>query len=476
MEEKTNLSDASASSSSPDPSSSSKITAVARVQRNVAEKQRRDKLNGYISELATIVPIVSKAAKRMDKTSILRLSAAYLRICKSPLSGRKRLKSFKWCPSFLNPDQVRDILESVDGFLLVAESNGKILFTSRSVERYLGHQDIDIVGHTIYMFIHPEDVEMVKSELNSLLFAFSEKDCTNKIPRCSFYCRMKEKNQPRSEVQTYQFVHIMGAMTPIEEESASENSPRKASPTFKAFIRVVDADPYNQLSLEEAIADEYITRHSLDGTIIFADHRISTITGHMPHEVTGFNAYKFIHTEDTSVTLFAHHLMFSSDKGTGMIVYRLRTRDDKYVYLKTVGCLQYDSCTSQVDHFVCVNQQLGDMEGKSQLKYFTDQYIPHIKGNSTSSLFESVKALQMSSSKTSPAQNGNNMSTHKNTKVVTKELDVISCQDSGHSNANTIIIDDSRQSEISSSEFIQGDSLLDSFSSEEKMKQEKISK
>ncbi|UYV72715.1 Met [Cordylochernes scorpioides] len=57
--------------------------SMTRAQRNQAEKQRRDKLNAYISELATIVPMVAMASKRLDKTSILRLSAAHLRIYQS---------------------------------------------------------------------------------------------------------------------------------------------------------------------------------------------------------------------------------------------------------------------------------------------------------------------------------------------------------------------------------------------------------
>lgn len=51
--------------------------------RNRAEKMRRDKLNSYIGELATLVPLVSGSAKRMDKTSILRLTATHLRIYQS---------------------------------------------------------------------------------------------------------------------------------------------------------------------------------------------------------------------------------------------------------------------------------------------------------------------------------------------------------------------------------------------------------
>jgi hypothetical protein len=51
--------------------------------RNLAEKQRRDKLNGYINELSNSVPLVTMSSKRLDKTSVLRLSAAYLRLNKS---------------------------------------------------------------------------------------------------------------------------------------------------------------------------------------------------------------------------------------------------------------------------------------------------------------------------------------------------------------------------------------------------------
>ncbi|CAG2053609.1 unnamed protein product [Timema podura] len=49
-----------------------------RQMRNQAEKMRRDKLNTYISELATQVPMVAHSPKRTDKISILRLTAAYI--------------------------------------------------------------------------------------------------------------------------------------------------------------------------------------------------------------------------------------------------------------------------------------------------------------------------------------------------------------------------------------------------------------
>ena len=63
----------------------------SREMRNRAEKQRRDKLNAYISELYSLVPSAAAAPRKLDKTSTLRLSANFLRIhqsecCLSPLS------------------------------------------------------------------------------------------------------------------------------------------------------------------------------------------------------------------------------------------------------------------------------------------------------------------------------------------------------------------------------------------------------
>lgn len=52
----------------------------SRQSRNLAEKQRREKLNNFIAELTKLVPLISNASKKIEKTSVLRLSAAYLRL------------------------------------------------------------------------------------------------------------------------------------------------------------------------------------------------------------------------------------------------------------------------------------------------------------------------------------------------------------------------------------------------------------
>lgn len=48
--------------------------------RNLAEKQRRTKLNAAINDLSQLVPMISNSSKKIEKTSVLRLSAVYLRL------------------------------------------------------------------------------------------------------------------------------------------------------------------------------------------------------------------------------------------------------------------------------------------------------------------------------------------------------------------------------------------------------------
>lgn len=53
-----------------------------------------------------------------------------------------------------------------------------------------------------------------------------------------------------------------------------------------------------ELSLMEAIQDEYVTRHLPDGRIIYSDHRIAFVAGYMTEEVMGLSAFHFIHQDD----------------------------------------------------------------------------------------------------------------------------------------------------------------------------------
>ncbi|XP_076357234.1 hypoxia-inducible factor 1-alpha-like isoform X2 [Tachypleus tridentatus] len=335
--------------------------------------------------------MVSMATRHLNKTSILRLSAAYLRLNQSLGSKSSKLAS-RWQEGLLTEAHLKELIEAVDGFVLVTTSTGKIIYVSHSVERFLGHQHIEMIGHTLLSFVHPDDDDYVRQQFQDLPVRMVLKNgkltCLSKI---SFYCRLREHNQPRSEILTYQLAEIKGH---IEGENDFDSAGNNSQILFKAFVRIIHSSPLSEVSLPEALQDVYITRHKLDGTIIYTDHRISTITGHLPQEVLGYSAYKYIIPEDIPVALFKHNLMFSNSGEQTVVVYRLLSRNQDWVYLKSFGHLKYDKGTNQVDHFVCINHVLIEEDGKRELQEFTQHYMPRISGKMKPFLFQSIQAAQ----------------------------------------------------------------------------------
>lgn len=59
------------------------------------------------------------------------------------------------------------------------------------------------------------------------------------------------------------------------------------------------------LSFSPAGQNEYVTQHKSDGTIVFADHRMSSLTGYFPNEVLNKSAHKYMVEEDRPVAVFA---------------------------------------------------------------------------------------------------------------------------------------------------------------------------
>ena len=55
---------------------------VNRLLRNEGEKLRRDRLNSSINELGRMLPVVFRANRKVDKSTILRQATNYLRFYK----------------------------------------------------------------------------------------------------------------------------------------------------------------------------------------------------------------------------------------------------------------------------------------------------------------------------------------------------------------------------------------------------------
>ncbi|XP_063586279.1 basic helix-loop-helix ARNT-like protein 2 [Penaeus indicus] len=392
-----------------------KYPSSSREMRNIAEKMRRDKLNNYVTELASIVPLVSGANKRVDKTSVLRLAANFIRIHKILQDYEPEKHTL---PGAMDSVVSQSLSQAIGGFLMVVTSTGKVLYVSEAMEEIFGHSQVDLLGRSIYHVIHPEDYEIIQEQLNS----------KGKVYWRSFFCRMMEKALSRNDPSRYEIVHIVGSIRMLLQPSGhdqtaepardscdkslsetvdvtqrfnmliyapentlletdvllhlnpaiflalpsdgedrmgsdSDGDDAQTAPAVNkvgthllvAFVRVVKDRPITELSLVESTQDEYITRHSMDGKILYTDHRISFVTGLMPQEVLGTSAFHYMHPDDLVWSIVAHKLMFNSSQGQGMVSYRLKCKGSKFVTLRSRGYIESNKQTGQAETFVCIN-------------------------------------------------------------------------------------------------------------------------
>ena len=53
----------------------------------------------------------------------------------------------------------------MDGFLLVLDQEGEVLFASKSITQYVGLAQQDVVGQSLFDVTHSDDVKNIKESL-----------------------------------------------------------------------------------------------------------------------------------------------------------------------------------------------------------------------------------------------------------------------------------------------------------------------
>nr|QLH55914.1 methoprene-tolerant protein 2 [Chilo suppressalis] len=367
--------------------------------RNKAEKQRRDKLNQSIGELASMVPPVVASSRKIDKTGVLRLTAHYLR-AHQYVFGDSITKD----DTQFSAMSTRALLSILNGFLLTTTYRGLIVVVSQNVQQYLGYTELDLLGQNVFNLIHEGDRQLMKDMLmpkphmlgpNGELLVPDEPEGKNKVAEMlasekrRFIIRFKKLCQ-RSEPCQYATCHIEGSLRKSDRACRGYNRccqmvrrarARGDNPcssgndvVFVGIVRLA-AETFITESNMEAWRMEYRTRHSIDGQIIQCEQRISLVTGYMTHEVNGINAMNFMHKDDVRWVVIALREMYDQHRLVGESCYRLLTKNDQFIYMRTRGYLEVDPNTRAVTSFVCTNTVVDEQEGKHLIKLMKKKFM-----------------------------------------------------------------------------------------------------
>lgn len=363
------------------------------------EKRRRDKMNTYITELSSMVPMCNAMSRKLDKLTVLRMAVQHIKSLRVGSINSYTEGHYK--PAFLSDEELKHlILEAAEGFLFIVSCDrGRILYVSESVVQVLKYSQGDLLGQSWFDILHPKDIAKVKEQLSSSDLLPKEKliDAKTMLPvktdmpqsqtrlspgaRRSFFCRMKCKAMAtvkeeadtttgchrRRKSQNYDrkfcVIHCTGYLkswAPAKLNLAEESEGESESCNLSCLVSVGRVHP-GLLRPGPLRANcklqpmEFVSRHTMDGKFLFVDQRATLFLGYLPQELLGTSGYEYFHQDDILHMAETHRQVLRSGDSLLSGVYRFRTKEGSYVYMQTKWKTFRNPWTKEFEYLVAVN-------------------------------------------------------------------------------------------------------------------------
>ncbi|XP_041864804.1 single-minded homolog 2 [Melanotaenia boesemani] len=339
-----------------------------------AAKTRREKENGEFYELAKLLPLPAAITSQLDKASIIRLTSSYLKmraIFPQGLGERwGQLTRFSPLDS-LAKDLGSHLLQTLDGFVFVVASDGKIIYISETASVHLGLSQVELTGNSIFEYIHPSDHD----EMTAVL-------CLRQPPRHhfspeyeierSFFLRMKCVLAKRNAGLTcggYKVIHCSGYLK--LRHYLMDMTVNESCYQTVGLVAVGHSLPPSGITEIKLHSNMFMFRASLDLKLIFLDIRVAELTGYEPQDLIEKTLYHHVHTCDIFHLRYSHHLLLVKGQVTTKY-YRMLSKHGGWVWVQSYATIVHNSRSSRPHCIVSVNYVLTDIECK-ELQLSEDQ-------------------------------------------------------------------------------------------------------
>uniref|UniRef100_A0A8C7TMA9 Hypoxia inducible factor 1 subunit alpha, like n=2 Tax=Oncorhynchus mykiss TaxID=8022 RepID=A0A8C7TMA9_ONCMY len=330
-------------------------TDQRKVRSRDAARCRRSQETELFYELAHTLPLPRRVSADLDKAAIMRVTLSFLRMhhLRSGDTSEERVT-----------DGDEDTMDgfyprALAGFIMVMTEEGDMIYLGDSVDKHLGIQQLELLGQSVYDFVHPCDQEELRDLLVPRPGVFKKKP-VQQHTEMTFFLRMKSTLTVRGRTvniksATWKVLHCTGHMRVC---SSDEDS----SPPAGSFMTVL-CEPIPHPSSVEFPLDRstFLTRHSMDLRFTHCEGRVAELVGYEPEDLIGKSAYEFHHALDSDhVTKSLHILLSKGQVCTSQ--YRFLAKSGGFVWAETQATVIYNNKTSQPEAVVCLNFILSVVE------------------------------------------------------------------------------------------------------------------
>ncbi|XP_041759945.1 aryl hydrocarbon receptor isoform X2 [Coregonus clupeaformis] len=356
-------------------------------------KRHRERLNGELDRLASLLPYPQDVISKLDKLTILRLCVSYLRAksffnvtLKSTASQRPESNVLKKQGSELQVPEGELLLQVLNGFALVVTAGGTIFYASSTIQDYLGFHQSDVVHQSVYDVIHTEDRAELQRQLHWALNPTLTTDTGQLVsdsasPQAvtvynpealppenstflerNFVCRLRCLLDNSTG---FLALNIQGRLKFLHGQSERTKEGKAIPPQLALFAL---ASPLQTPTILEIRTKNFIfkTKHKLDFTPTACDAKGKIVLGYTEAELCNRGSgYQFIHAADMLHCAENHMRMIKTGE-SGMTVFRLLTKLTGWVWVQANARLVYKN--GRPECIIASQRVLTDEEGEDTLR------------------------------------------------------------------------------------------------------------
>ncbi|NXF12887.1 AHR protein, partial [Smithornis capensis] len=378
-------------------------------------KRHRERLNRELERLAGLLPFPPDVVAGLDKLSVLRLSAGFLR-ARSFFSGKGRPAS---SPGMLHTRLPRNsplelcgcgvylpissLPQALNGFVLVVTSEGLIFYSSHTIQDYLGFHQTDVMHQSVFELIHTEDQPEFRRNLHWALnpqhgpegepSPEGGKSLGDQLPpenssflERSFVCRFRCLLDNSSG---FLALNLQGRLKFLHGQNKRSEDGSALPPQLALFAISTPLQPPSILQIRTKNMI-FRTKHKLDFTPLACDAKGKIVLGYTEAELrmcgTG---YQFVHAADALYCAENHVRMMKTGE-SGLTVFRLLTKEKRWKWVQANARLVYKN--SKPEYIIVTQRPLVDEEGGEHLQK-RSMHLPFTFATGEALLYQSTYPL-----------------------------------------------------------------------------------
>ncbi|GAB0191852.1 aryl hydrocarbon receptor-like [Grus japonensis] len=384
-------------------------------------KRHRERLNRELERLAGLLPFPEEVVAGLDKLSVLRLSAGYLR-AKSFFSVALKNHGAKEAerdgdrgngpaPGSAAVLEGELLLQALNGFVLVVTSEGLIFYSSHTIQDYLGFHQTDVMHQSVFELIHTEDQEEFRRNLHWALNpphapedepsaeggkSLGSPAVTYKPDQLppenssflerSFVCRFRCLLDNSSG---FLALNLQGRLKFLHGQNKRSEDGSALPPQLALFAISTPLQPPSILQIRTKNMI-FRTKHKLDFTPLACDAKGKIVLGYTEAELrmrgTG---YQFVHAADMLYCAENHVRMMKTGE-SGLTVFRLLTKENRWKWVQANARLVYKN--GKPEYIVVTQRPLVDEEGGEHLRK-RSMHLPFTFATGEALLYQSAYPL-----------------------------------------------------------------------------------